>query len=306
MEQRKKPIPKQAVSKTVNRAEQVKRDDNVQNFDMGLYQIDETIKYYFDNVIMPQVTDSNDNVVPVPVIYGSPQRWKAAQKSGFYRDKKGRIQLPLIMYKRTGIEKNRNYSRHFDHANNNLYYTFENRNTQINKYDNFSALIGQKPKKELHKVVVPSYVNLTYECIIWCEFIEQINKVVEAVEYASDSYWGDPERFKFSSKIDSFDGVTDLVQGGDRTVRSSFSINMFGYIIPDALQKKLKESSQKVFTSAKVTFGNETVSGDIANLMGGDPLENPDSVGRPIIPESDASPSDELRGISSRRLRGKK
>ena len=97
MEKRNKPIPKQAVSKTVNRANQIKRDDNVQNFDMGLYQIDETIKYYFDNVIMPQVPDSQGNMVQVPTMYGSPQRWKSAQKSGFMRDKNGRLQIPLVL-----------------------------------------------------------------------------------------------------------------------------------------------------------------------------------------------------------------
>ena len=31
----------------------------------------------------------------VPVLYGSPERWKSVQKDGFYRDKNGKIQAPL-------------------------------------------------------------------------------------------------------------------------------------------------------------------------------------------------------------------
>ena len=36
----------------------------------------------------------------VPVIYGSPERWKSIQKDAYYRDKKGAIMMPIIMFKR--------------------------------------------------------------------------------------------------------------------------------------------------------------------------------------------------------------
>jgi len=38
-------------------------------------------------------------------MYGSPERWKAVQKDGFHRDKNGKIQAPLIMFKRDSVEK---------------------------------------------------------------------------------------------------------------------------------------------------------------------------------------------------------
>jgi hypothetical protein len=44
---------------------------------------------------------------PVPIIYGSPERWKSVQRDGFYRDKKGKIMMPLIVFKRTSVDKNR-------------------------------------------------------------------------------------------------------------------------------------------------------------------------------------------------------
>ena len=273
--------------KSINRSQQIRRDnDTVGDIGISLYDIDETIKYYFDNVIMPQVPDSQGNMVQVPTMYGSPQRWKSAQKSGFMRDKNGRLQIPLIMYKRGTITKNRSYSRHFDSTDNNLYYTFENYRTQVNKYDQFSILTGARPMKEFHKIVVPDYLDISYECIIWCEFIEQLNKIIEAVQYAEGSYWGDPDRFKFRAKIDSFDGITELSQGEDRTVRSTFSIDMSGHIIPDVLQKKLKTTSQKVFTNSKVIFigeGSSTLE-----------VEQP---AKEAIPENELSPSQRLRGL---------
>ena len=43
------------------------------------------------------------------------------------------------------------------------------------------------------------YVTLTYSCIIQTYYVEQLNKIIEAINYASDSYWGNPERFKFKA-----------------------------------------------------------------------------------------------------------
>jgi hypothetical protein len=64
-----------------------------------------------------------------------------------------------------------------------------------------------------------------------------MNKIVEAINYASDSYWGDPARFKFNARIDSFNTVIEVADGKDRSVKSTFDIKLNGYIIPDVLQK---------------------------------------------------------------------
>ena len=40
--------------------------------------------------------------------------------------------------------------------------------------------------------------------------MEQLNKIIESCEYASDAYWGNPERFKFRAFIDSFTTATEL------------------------------------------------------------------------------------------------
>ena len=90
-------------------------------------------------------------------------------------------------------------------------------------------------------------------------YIEQLNKIVESVEYASDAYWGNPDRFKFMARIDSFNTVNEIAKGEDRSVRSTFDINMYGYIIPDAIQKDLS-SIKKYNSKSKVIFSIETTS----------------------------------------------
>ena len=102
---------------TTNRALQTSfKGDTVKPFSVGIQDIDEAIFYYFQNVIQPSVIQDGARL-PVPVIYGSPEKWKSFQKDGYYRDQLGKIQAPLIMFKRNDITKNRQIANKLD-ANN--------------------------------------------------------------------------------------------------------------------------------------------------------------------------------------------
>ena len=101
-----------------------RKDDNVQDVSIGLQDHDEAIMYYFNEVIKPSVV-INGNRTSVPVIYGAPERWKGVQRDGFYRDKEGKIQVPLIMFKRDSVEKRRDLGNKIDGNNPQLYYLFQ-------------------------------------------------------------------------------------------------------------------------------------------------------------------------------------
>jgi hypothetical protein len=84
-----------------------------------------------------------------------------------------------------------------------------------------------------------------------------MNKIVESVNFASDSYWGDPERFKFRAAIDNYTTTTELVEGGDRTVKTSFQIKIAGYIVSDAINTNVGNPN-RFFSKAALKFGIET------------------------------------------------
>ena len=244
------------------------KNDDVKQFQVGLKDVDESIFYYFNNVIRPSVIQNNTKV-NVPVIYGSPERWAAMQKDGFYRDKNGKIQTPLIMVKRDSIEKNRSLGNKMD-ANNPVHFgVFQKKYSQKNIYDRFSTLNKREPVKEYYGVIMPDYVNLVYSCVIFTEYVEQMNKIVESVNFASDSYWGDPERFKFRAAIDNYSTTTELVEGGDRTVKTSFQIKIAGYIVSDAINTNVGNPN-KFFSKAALKFGIETAgTTEILNARAG-------------------------------------
>ena len=242
-------------------AQTSRKDDLAQDISIGLQDHDESIMYYFNNVIRPSVI-INGNRTNVPIIYGSPERWKGVQKDGFYRDKEGKIQTPLIMFKRDSVEKRRDIGNKLDANTPQLFYTFQERYTKRNRYDNFSVLQGRKPQKEVYRVVVPDYIRLQYTCTIWCDYIAQMNKLIEMINYSSDSYWGDPEKFKFNARIDTYNNTTEIAQGDNRVVKTNFGLTIQGYLVPDSLNKKLaSENMQKAFTRSQVIFNNEIVTG---------------------------------------------
>jgi hypothetical protein len=214
--------------------------------------------YYFQNVIRPTVYQ-NGVRTSVPVIYGAPERWKSVQKDGYYKDKNGAIMAPLIMFKRDTIDKNRSLTNKLDANSPHLYSSWMKTYNGKNAYSNFNVLTNHKPVEQFVVNVVPDYVTLTYTCAIQTYYVEQMNKIIEAINYASDSYWGDPERFKFKASIDSYSTTVEIADSTNRVIKGSFTIKLFGYIIPNTIQKEL--SSIKKFNSkAQVIIGIETVN----------------------------------------------
>ena len=233
-----------------------RKDDTVRDVSIGLQDHDEAIMYYFNNVIKPSVI-VNGNRTNVPIMYGSPERWKSVQKDGYFRDKEGKLQVPLIMFKRDSIEKRRDLGNKLDGNNPQLYYTIQEKYTKRNQYDNFSVLQNRIPQREYHTVVVPDFIRLTYTCTIWCDYVAQMNKLIEMINYTSDSYWGDKEKFKFNAKIDTFSNTTEIQQGDNRIVKTDFGLTLQGYLVPDSINKELAKKPQKYYSKSTVVFNGE-------------------------------------------------
>jgi len=251
--------------------QRTRKNDEVKDFSVGLKDIDSAIVYYFQNVIKPSVLQ-NGIRVPVPFIYGSPERWASVQKDGYYRDKDGKMQAPLIMFKRDSVEKNRALGNKMD-ANNPIHYgVFEKKYSGKNIYDAFGILTNRIPVREFYGVIIPDYINLVYSCTIFTEYVEQMNNIVESINFASDSYWGDPERFKFRAAIDNYTTTTELVEGSDRTVKTTFQIKMAGYVVSDAINTSVA-NPRKFFSKSAVSFKIETAGNvEVLNAAARSPL----------------------------------
>lgn len=236
------------------------KGDNTVDISVGLEDMDKAIDFYFKNVLKLSVFQNNQKRM-VPVVYAQPERWKSIQADGFLRDVQGKIQAPLITYRRDSIEPNRTLGNKLDGNQIHNFIFFEKKFSKRNYYDNFNILTNRKPEKEFIVAFPPDYVTATYTVIMFTDYVEQMNQLVESINFASNSYWGDPERFQFKARIDTFPTQVLVESGTDRTLRSTFQLILNGYIIPNSLNREVA-SVKKMFSPAQVVFGIETAGSE--------------------------------------------
>ena len=245
------------------------KQDEQQMLSISLVDIDSTIASYMEKHIIPEV-EQNKSKVKVPLIYGNAERWKGAQKDGYLKDKLGKIQIPLIMFKRNSFAKND--SMQFlkdDRINYPTIRKFSNKNS----YDRFSLLNSEfKKRYETYDVKMPDYVTVTYEVMVWTNFTEHNNKIIEQFQYFTGRYWGEDDRYKFRVMIDNFDNQQEVGAGTERIIRTTFTMTVHAYLLPKRADNV--PTTQKGFTIRKVVVTNEVL------LQGGDGY---DSDGRPYL-----------------------
>lgn len=242
-----------------NRALQTSfKGDTTKPFSVGIQDIDEAILYYFQNVIQPFVIQNGERI-PVPIVYAAPERWKSMQRDGYYRDAKGKAMFPLIVFKRDVLNRDRTIANKLDANDPNLFQVFTKKYSTKDAYSNFNVLNNRTPQKTYYAAIMPDYVTIEYSCTIFTYYVEQLNKIVEAINYASDAYWGDPQRFKFQARIDSFNTISELADNVERAVKSTFTIKLHGYLVPNVLQKDMK-AIKKFTDKTKVIFSLEVTS----------------------------------------------
>ena len=280
-----------------NRAYQVSvKGDKEKDFYIGIKDIDEAVMYYFTEVIRPSVIQNNSRL-NVPVIYGTPENWKSVQADGYYRDENGKLMAPLIMFKRSSITQNRNLGNKLDGNLVHNMQLFETRFNRRNFYSNFNILNSRAPETKYVVAVTPDYVTVEYECIVWTYFVEQMDKLIESLNFASRSYWGDPNRFQFYSSIESFEDNITYNLGENRAVRSNFRLTLNGYLIPDSVNKKLANANV-YYGVSEIIFGVETATGTeefvvktnnpstatIKSVMISDSVNNVNNITNVIVP----------------------
>jgi hypothetical protein len=235
------------------------KQDEQQMVSISLVDIDSTIASYMEKHIIPEV-EQNKSKVKVPLIYGNAERWKGAQKDGYLKDKLGKIQIPLIMFKRNSFAKND--SMQFlkdDRINYPTIRKFSNKNS----YDRFSLLNSEfKKRYETYDVKMPDYVTVTYEVMVWTNFTEHNNKIIEQFQYFTGRYWGEEDKYKFRVMIDNFDNQQEVGAGTERIIRTTFTMTVHAYLLPKRADNI--PTTQKGFTIRKVVVTNEVL------LQGGD------------------------------------
>jgi len=209
----------------------------------------------------PRVREANETL-KIPVYYGNEERWKAVRKRGVLRDKNNSLILPLIMLRRTEVSRNDLSGQSFPHdvGRNYIDVVRTNKWSKDNQYDRFSVQEGVQPVYDVITTGMPNYADITYEFVLWTNFIEQMNPLVESFVDQSHTYWGDGTNNKFLCTIDSVSDASEMNQDGERFIKSTFSVTSKAYLLPEYLNSVItnKISNMKKFTTpSRVTFTQE-------------------------------------------------
>lgn len=241
----------------INRAFEQRRDnDTIKSPTVGIYDVDYAIMDWLRSVIRPFIIE-NGQRIDVPVQYANGESWAQFQAKGFMYDKKGKIMTPLISIRRSSVVERdalKTLGVNQNPEENNL--LFKNQFSTVNRYDRFSATYGKQRSHEYYIAPLPEYIDVTYEMLIWTEYQEQMNGVIEQIMPTSGFAWGTTWKFPTTIQDVSFETVT--ATGEDRLVRATIPLNVKGTL---AMPSELRRSNvEKRVSVKKIKFGEYTLN----------------------------------------------
>jgi len=240
----------------INRAFEQRRDnDTIKSPTIGIYDVDYAIMDWLRSVIRPYIIENNRRL-DVPVMYANGESWAQYQAKGFMYDKKGKIMTPLISLRRSSVVERdvlKTLGVNQNPEQNNL--LFKNRFSTTNRYDRFAATYNKKRSHEYYIAPLPEYVDVSYEMLIWTEYQEQMNGVIEQIIPTNGFAWGTTWKFTTMMQDVSFETIT--ATGEDRLVRATIPLTVKATL---AMPSELRRSNvEKRISTKKIKFGEYTL-----------------------------------------------
>ena len=228
---------------------------------VSLVDIDTAIIKYMDDVIQPFVVQE-ELKIPVPILYANPERWKNTRKDGVLRDTRGKLQIPLIMIKRDSIRKNTLNNPINKYLERDFHPTTWN---PLNKYDRFAIQNGITESKRYIAIMHPDFYDVQYSCMIWTEYQQQMNGLVEQISFEVENYWGETNKYKFKTSVQEYKNSVMLPHRQDRLVRSEFRMTVKAYLLPETTVDKHgnpMDTNMVRFTNKKLIISERIDLGD--------------------------------------------
>ena len=249
----------------LNRSTQIRRDDDViRNVKRTIYDIDYAMKWYIENEIRPQIT-TNEQVLPVPIIYANGEKWDNVRRLGYLRDEKGMLQSPMIMIKRTSVvERDEQRTLDVNRPNSDNSIVCRGKYNQRNRYEDELFPIPKndpQPSQQIYVVDIPKYVTIEYELMLWCDFTPQLTTLVDQLITYNRFSWGN-EGNKFPTSMGSVSFETVNTVGEDRLVRATIPLTVNATLLAE--QETRLSTIKKAYSVKKVVFTNFVdISGDL-------------------------------------------
>ena len=105
-------------------------------------------------------------------------------------------------------------------------------------------------------MIVPKFVNITYELQLYCDFIEQINDINEMFLDHEGRAWG--IEYKFMTSQNGMELNTSVPSDGDRVNTSTIGLNVKAGLISKDID--MQPSTRRDVSSYNIKFGTRVVN----------------------------------------------
>ncbi len=216
-------------------------------------QDNDTLIYnYIKQIIKPQITMQDGTTLIVPLIYNGAEKWAQTRKRKFIVDEYGNIRYPLISFSRTSIayhdprHVNRiwtNITRHFVSIENKY-----SKQRPFNLQDANSA--GHVTSKPMVQIMIPIDISCRYDFQIYTDSWQDMNSILESFMLYTNRWWI-LDRHQARIQVMQYSNATQIHQGEQRLIRTQFSIETLGTLLPDVYQPHAVIDDRKI-TKIKV------------------------------------------------------
>lgn len=239
----------------LNRAEQIRRDDDVvKTPKRTLYDIDYAIKWFIDNEIQPQI-EANNELIKVPVIFANGEKWDNVRRLGYLRDEKGMLQSPIIVLKRNSVvERDQLRKLDVNYPVPGNFLSYRKKYNKRNRYEDELFPIPKQQRSESNEIYVlpiPEYVDVEYDMMIWTDFTTQMNELIEQIMPYGTFAWGN-EFNQYRTFVRQINFETINTVGDDRLVRATTSLTVNGTLMAD--QEYRQSTVQKRYSIKKIQW----------------------------------------------------
>lgn len=263
----------------------------------GIEDVDIAVFDLFDKELNLMTGDDENGYKKTPVIFASGEKWALLKTGKALRDKNGILILPLITITRNGFSQSDITQRGINQFTGNIKITrklspqdsdyqnlinkslLQNQENVVSNsiIDNNSPTLSLNRKDNIFEVISipsPQFFQATYEITFWCQYMTQMNMLTERLFSsllphgnsfrldARNGYW-------FVGTIDggqiNYDTNFSDMSSDERYIKSSFTMNVPGYILAPQNPGEPIAVRKQVFAPSSISFESENIQEDLNN-----------------------------------------
>lgn len=224
--------------------------------DLGLINIDNTVKTFIENKIAYEF-DDDGKAISTTVRLTKPERWNEQLHKNTIKNRldQNHINLPLITLYRSGGEITKNVVPHWIHQDLiNIPMKPNKRQTYFSEFYEEAELIND----------LPTSVTLSYDINVISSSKKHNDHLLEQFIHVKGKQWKGgnfPFRASYSSFIDNSESAD---QNQERIISSSITLDLKGYVRPNKMKNQPTEK-REIRKINKIQFGEMEVD-DVNNI----------------------------------------